>query len=101
MLTFDEAFAIGCRKYRELYPKGTIPADIEDAGVLGATPGDSSVTVHLAFWIAGEAEPFFIFRASVERTSGTAAVAYSTTLTSRIFSASRMDASSYLVFSSV
>ena len=74
MLTSDEAIAIGCKTYRELYPKGTIPADIEENAVLGATPDGSSVTVHVTYWFEGESEPFNLFRASVNRESGDVSV---------------------------
>lgn len=74
MLTSDEAIAIGCRKYRELYPKGTIPPDLEEHAVLGSTPQDLSVTVYVTFWFEGEAEPFYLFRASVNRESGDVSV---------------------------
>lgn len=70
MMTSDEAMAVGCRKYRELYPEGLIPSDLEEHGVLGSTPGDSCVTVHVTFWFEGESEPFYLFRASVDRESG-------------------------------
>lgn len=74
MLTSNEAIAIGCRKFRELYPKGVIPTDIEKHGVLGASPNDTSVTVHATFWFEGNSEPFYLFRASVDRKSGNVSV---------------------------
>ncbi|QDT78572.1 hypothetical protein Mal35_20210 [Gimesia maris] len=70
MLTSEEAIVIGCKKYRELYPKGMIPAAIEEHAVLGATPNGSSVTIHVTYWFEGESEPFYLFRASVNRESG-------------------------------
>ncbi len=74
MLTSDEAIAIGCKKYRELYPQGTIPADLEEHAVLGATPNGLSVTVHVTCWLEGESEPVYLFRASVDRESGDVSV---------------------------
>lgn len=74
MLTSDEAIAIGCKKYRELYPKGRIPAAIEEHAVLGATPNGSSVIVHITYWFERESEPFYLFRASVDRESGDVSV---------------------------
>ena len=70
MMTQDEAIAIGCRKYRELYPKGMIPAELEEQGVLGAIPGQPDMTVHVTFWFKGERDPFFLFRAIINRESG-------------------------------
>ena len=57
-----------------MYPKGLIPSDLEEHGVLGATPGDTHVTVHITYWFEGESEPFYLFRASVDRTSGEVSV---------------------------
>ncbi|HUT08937.1 MAG TPA: hypothetical protein VMY42_00430 [Thermoguttaceae bacterium] len=70
MLTNDEAITVGVRKYRELYPEGTLPLALEEAGVLGATPGKLATTIHVTFSIEGETEPFYLFRASVNRASG-------------------------------
>jgi hypothetical protein len=74
MLTADEAITIGYKKYRELYPKGEIPAHVEENGVLGATPNDSFVMVHVTFWFEGENEPFYLFQASVDRATGNVSV---------------------------
>ena len=70
MLTSDEAIAVGCRKFRELYPSGMIPASIEEYAVLGVTPGDDSIIVHVTCWFAGASDPFYLFRSSVNRQSG-------------------------------
>ncbi|MCA9088360.1 MAG: hypothetical protein KDA90_06955 [Planctomycetaceae bacterium] len=70
MLTWDEAITIGCKKYRELYPKGTIPPELEEQGGLGSNSEGSLVIVHVTYWFEGESEPFYLFRASVNRESG-------------------------------
>jgi hypothetical protein len=70
MLTSDEAISVGLRKYRELYPEGTIPADLEDKAGLGASPGARMVSVYVTFGIRGQREPFWLFKATVDRTTG-------------------------------
>jgi hypothetical protein len=70
MLTSDEAITAGVRKYRELYPKGTIPPDLEDKAVLGATPGQATTSVYMTFSIRGRRAPFYLFEALVDRTTG-------------------------------
>ncbi|MFO1020003.1 MAG: hypothetical protein U0903_04820 [Planctomycetales bacterium] len=70
MLSSDEAIAMGCKKYRELYPVGTIPRDLEEQGVLGATPEGLRVFVYITYWFAGERQPFYLFKVSVDRLSG-------------------------------
>jgi len=67
MLTTDEAIAIGVRKYRDLYPEGTIPAKFEDEAVLGATVGTTTTAVHVTFGIKGRRDPFYLFKAVVDR----------------------------------
>lgn len=74
MLTWDEAIALGCRKYRELYPVGTIPSELEEQGVLGSNAEGLLVSVHVTYWLDGASEPFYLFRASVHRESGDVSV---------------------------
>jgi len=73
-ISADEAIAIGCKKYREIFPKGLIPSDLEEQGVLGATPSDTYVTVHVTYWVEGEKDPFYLFRASIDRSCGAVSV---------------------------
>lgn len=73
-LSTEEAIAIGCRKYRDIYPNGLIPIALEEQGVLGATPDDSHVNVHVTFWIEGKKDPFYLFCASVDRSCGAVSV---------------------------
>jgi hypothetical protein len=70
MLDDEEAITIGLRKYRELYPEGTIPAQLEDIACLGATPGRDVVAVHVTFSIKSQADPFYLFRANVDKATG-------------------------------
>lgn len=70
MLTNDEAITVGIRKYRELYPKGMIPPDLEDKAVLGATPGPKTTSVYMTYSIRGQRMPFFLFNAVVDRMTG-------------------------------
>ena len=70
MLTSDEAIAVGVRKYRELYPKGMIPKELEDSGCLNAIPGREKTTVLLAYFFRNQREPFILFKASVDRQNG-------------------------------
>ena len=53
MLISDEVIAIGCKKYRKLYPKGTTSAAIEEHAVLGATPNGLSVSSMSAIGLKG------------------------------------------------
>ena len=50
--------------------RGTIPADLEDQAGLGATPGPKTTSVYMTFSIRGEREPFYLFKATVDRTTG-------------------------------
>jgi hypothetical protein len=70
MLTNDVAITVGVRKYRELYPEGAMPADLEEKGVLGATPGQYATSVHVTFSIRGKREPFCLFSAIIDRATG-------------------------------
>ncbi|HBN75389.1 MAG TPA: hypothetical protein DD473_06145 [Planctomycetaceae bacterium] len=73
-MSFDDAITVGVKKYRELYPEGMIPKNLEDEGVLGAVPGNENVEVHVTYWFEGASEPFYLFRASVNRESGDVSV---------------------------
>ncbi|MDZ4780811.1 MAG: hypothetical protein SGJ19_11200 [Planctomycetia bacterium] len=70
MLTDDEAITVGLRKYRELFPQGVIPPDLEERGVLSAIPEDHATFVQLTFGIRGQRDPFYLFKAAVDRASG-------------------------------
>lgn len=70
MLTNDYAMALGCKKYRELYPKGLIPPEIEEEGNLGMTPGDVETTIYVNFFFKGRRDPFCLFRAVISRKTG-------------------------------
>lgn len=70
MLTNDSAFALGCKKYRELYPEGLIPPEIEEEANLVLTPGDDATTIHVYFFFKGQTDPFSLFRAVISRETG-------------------------------
>ena len=91
MLTTDEAITLGLRKYRELYPKGTMPKALEDSGVLNAIPNRESTTVLVAYFLSNQREPFVLFEATVDRRSGTVAV--ETAADWRVLSDKELDAS--------
>ena len=74
MLYTEEAISIGCKKYRELYPENLMPFYLEEQGVLGVTNKGTHVEVHVTFWEEGQKEPFFLFLASVELSSGSVTV---------------------------
>jgi hypothetical protein len=67
MLTFDEALNLALRKYRELYPKGTLTTDQEDHMCLTATaaPSDQCYSVIVSFNVRGQSHPFVFFHANV------------------------------------
>ncbi len=46
-----------------------IPNDLEDQGILGGIPADESVGVSITYWLEGASEPFYWFRAFVNRES--------------------------------
>jgi hypothetical protein len=75
MLTSDEAITVGVRKYRELYPEGAIPQDLEDLGGLGVSPGQKVVSVYVTYSIRGKTAPFYLFKALIDRETGEVTVA--------------------------
>jgi hypothetical protein len=70
MITQDEALTIGLRKYRDVFPPGTLPSDLEDAAVLTQIPGKTTTVVLVTFSLRGQRDPFVLFRATVSRLSG-------------------------------
>jgi len=74
MLSLDEALTVGLRKYREVYPQGSIPPQLEDAAVLSQIPGDRTAVVLVSFSIRGAHDPFVLFQAVVDREAGDARV---------------------------
>jgi len=70
MLSEDEALTAGLRKYRDVFPPGTLPPNLEDEAVLTQTPGKETTLVHVTLSLRGQREPFVLFRATVSRLSG-------------------------------
>jgi hypothetical protein len=70
MFSNDEGITIGLRRYRELFREGMIPFDLEDRAVLSATPGDLATIIHVTYSIRGQRDPFYLFKASVDRATG-------------------------------
>jgi hypothetical protein len=70
MINQDEALTIGLRKYRETFPPGLLPSELEDAAVLTQIPGRTTTEVLVTFSLREQREPFVLFRATVSRLSG-------------------------------
>ncbi len=73
-LSLDDAITIGLREFREIYPDGAIPIEIEDQINLTAQPGDEWHRVLVTFSINETPEPFIFFECRVSAESGNAKV---------------------------
>lgn len=73
MISSDEAIALGCEKYREIYPLGLIPDHLENEACLGVTPGNV-LTVHATFCVEGKRDPYCLFEVKIDRLNGTVTV---------------------------
>lgn len=69
-INLDEAITAGLKKYREEYPHGAVSEELEAQANLTGTPGDVAHTVTISYSVAGSDEPFILFQASVDATTG-------------------------------
>ena len=75
MLTPEESRRIGLQKYRELYPRGTVPEDIESRVSITVLVGSKEHRVCLSYWLEGRRNPLPFFEVVVDRvTSATTVV---------------------------
>ena len=58
MLSLDEALTIGLRKYRDVFPPGTLPSGLEEAAVLTQISGKTATVVLVTFSLREYREPF-------------------------------------------
>ncbi len=70
MISQDEGLTVGLRKYRELFPLGTLPTALEDAAILTHYPGMAESVVLVTFGLRGQTLPYVLFKASVSRETG-------------------------------
>lgn len=70
MITTDAALTIGLRKYRELFPQGTIPSHLEEAAILTHIPDREVTTLLVTFSVQGQREPFVLFKAVISCSTG-------------------------------
>jgi hypothetical protein len=70
MISQDEALTLGLRKYRDVFPAGVIPAELEDAAILNGRPGQHVTTILVSFSLRARREPFILFEADICRRTG-------------------------------
>lgn len=70
MISQDEGLTIGLRKYKDVFPAGTLPTYLEEAAILTQIPGETTTAVLVTFSLHGQREPFVLFSATVSRVSG-------------------------------
>ena len=69
MLSEDDALKVGLARYRELYPSGVVPKEIESHATFTVKPGKVTHVVLVCYWIKGEDHPLVFFEAEVNRSS--------------------------------
>jgi hypothetical protein len=70
MISQDEALTLGLRKYRDVFPGGVMPAELEDAAVLSQLVSREVSTIVVSFSLRARREPFILFKADICRRSG-------------------------------
>ena len=60
--TVDDAITIALMKYRQIYPEGVIPPEVEDETVLSAQPGIDVHKISITFSINESPHPVVFFR---------------------------------------
>lgn len=66
----DEAKNLGLSKFRELYPAGQIPAEVENHGVLSVGPSKESFEVVIIYPLRKQVDPYVLFRANINKETG-------------------------------
>jgi hypothetical protein len=66
----NEAMTAAMRKYREIFPEGSIPPTIEQIGALSVLQRNHWVAVIIVYAFKGNAKPYVLFHANVDTSSG-------------------------------
>ena len=66
----NEALAIAMCKYREIFPVGSIPPEVEQIGALSVLQRNHWLAVVIIYAFKGSAEPYVLFHANVDTSSG-------------------------------
>lgn len=66
----NEALAIAMRKYREIFPEGSIRREVEQIGAMSVLQRNQWVAVVIIYAFKGSAEPYVLFHANVDTSSG-------------------------------